>query len=236
MDVVVDNDFANSHPGLSAGKHVKLEVSDTGCGIPYNLLERIYDPFFTTKEKGGGTGLGLSTVHGIVKGLKGAISVYSEEGKGTRFSIFLPAHSGEDSKEGFTVPELPTGNERILLVDDEASLVDVGKTQLKSLGYKVSTRTSPLEALALFQKRPLQYDLVITDLTMPKMTGLDLAREIIQIRSDIPIILCSGFSAFIDDNQLLSAGVKRLIKKPILLGEFATAIREVLDKSGTSKP
>ena len=229
-DVDIDEPFAAGHPELAPGKHVKLEVSDTGSGISPDQLGRIFDPFFSTKEMGEGTGLGLSTVHGIVKSLNGAIIVYSEVGEGSQFNIFLPAMHGEDTKEVYAEPNLPTGSERILMVDDEAALVDVGVEQLKSLGYKVTARTSPTEALSLFKKKPDKFDLVITDLTMPKMTGLDLAHKIVQNRSGIPIILCTGFSDFLEEKQLRFAGIHCLIKKPILLSEIAKAIRDVLDK------
>ena len=158
------------------------------------VLDRIFDPFYTTKGPGEGTGMGLSVVHGIVKSHKGIIHVQSEPNKGTRFEIFFPSLTNE----ALTAPKpkipVPTGAEKILLVDDEATLVDLGYEILSSFGYQVTTRTNALDALAAFEEAPHQYDLIITDLTMPKMTGLDLSGRILQIRPDIPIIICSGYS------------------------------------------
>jgi CheY-like chemotaxis protein len=194
------------------------------------VLNRIYDPFFTTKEKGEGTGMGLSVVHGIVKSHGGEVIVHSEPGKGTSFEIYFPAIEKTEIRKTDAVLPLAIGNERILFVDDEPSLVHIGKQILEPLGYKVEARTSSLEALELFKVKSEKFDLVITDMTMPKMTGDDLAREILKIRTNIPIILCTGYSKKISEGKAEALGVRALVMKPIVAEQLAKIVRQVLDE------
>ena len=229
-DLGLGNGNLKSGIGLVPGPYVKLSVSDSGCGMPPHIVTRIFDPFFTTKEKGVGTGMGLSVVHGIVKSHGGAIDVYSEPGQGTTFNVFLPAlESRSEAETRFDKP-IPGGSENILFVDDEQMIADVIDRALKSLGYHVVTRTSSMEALELFQEEPDRFDIVITDMTMPKMTGRQLAEKLIQIRPNLPIILITGFSTAIDEETASAAGIRAIIFKPILKRDIAEAIRKVLDQ------
>ncbi|MEI7638607.1 MAG: PAS domain S-box protein, partial [Syntrophus sp. (in: bacteria)] len=217
------------HPDLRPGPYVKLSVGDTGYGIDQAHINRIFDPFFTTKDKGEGTGLGLSVVYGIVKSHDGVVNVYSEPGKGATFNVYLPgiAHSGVMS--GDMVKPLVGGTERILFVDDEHALVNMGRQMLSSLGYDVTGVTSSTEALVLLRSEPARFDLVITDMTMPKMTGIDLSREIMKIRPDIPIILCSGLSEPDTEDQAKLLGIRAYCLKPLTKRHLSRAIRESLD-------
>jgi CheY-like chemotaxis protein len=199
------------------------------------VVERIFDPYFTTKEKGEGTGLGLAVVHGIVKSYGGVITVYSEIGKGSTFSIYLPAIEKKVEEEKETGEAIPTGHQRILFVDDEPALVDIGKKMLEHLGHEVIIRTSSLEALEAFRNNPERFDLVISDKTMPQMTGFDLARELKQIRPDIPIILCTGFSDATDSDKAKAMGISGLVMKPIVMREMAETIKMVSDGKVSSE-
>ena len=229
-DVEIDRDFAARHPGFLPGLYLQLSVKDTGHGMSPDVLNRIFDPFFTTKGKGGGTGMGLSVVHGIVKSHDGDVVVHSEPGKGTTFNIYFPAIEKEEIQEIGAVLPLPVGNERILFIDDEPTLVHIGKQILERLGYEVEARTSSLEALELFKIKSEKFDLVITDMTMPKMTGDHLAREIIKIRANIPIILCTGYSKKISEGKAEASGVRALVMKPVVAEQLATIVRQVLDE------
>ena len=215
--------------GLSPGPYLKLTVSDNGHGMAPEVKERIFDPYFTTKEKGEGTGLGLAMVHGIVKSHGGTITVYSEPEMGSMFHVYLPIMETETDQETGSEETVPTGSERILFVDDEQPIVDIAKQMLEQLGYNVATRTSSLEALELFRTKPEEFDLIITDMTMPAMTGEELANEIMFIRPDIPIILCTGFSRRVTEKKAKAMGIQAFILKPILRQELAETIRRVLD-------
>jgi signal transduction histidine kinase/CheY-like chemotaxis protein len=217
--------------GLEPGEFVKLEVTDTGHGIDPGIINRIFDPYFTTKEKGKGTGLGLAVVHGIVKAHGGTIKVSSEIGRGTSFQVFLPAMEGHVRPERRIAPDLPRGNERVLLVDDEKVLADIEKRMLNMLGYQVEIRTSPIEALEAFRANSRRFDLVMTDMTMPQLTGLNLARKILEIRPGMPIILCTGFSEQASEQAALAIGIRKLLLKPLALESLALAVREALDCS-----
>ena len=230
VDMELDSRFTAQHPELKPGPHLRLRVKDTGRGIPPHLLDRIFDPFFTTKDKGEGTGLGLSVVYGIVKAHGGAITVQSELGKGTLFNVFLPVIEKPLEKETSVEKSFPTGNEKILFIDDEIPMVDLGKQMLESLGYDVTTRTSSIEALELFKARPDRFDLLMTDMTMPKLTGSELALKISEIRTDIPVILCTGFSHKITEEKAREMGIKAFLLKPILKGMLAETVRKVLDE------
>jgi CheY-like chemotaxis protein len=214
---------------LEIGSYVLLSVKDTGCGMIPDVIGRIFDPYFTTKEKGVGTGLGLAVVHGIVQKSGGAIKVESEPGKGTTFHIYLPKVDMAAPTKAEQPKIMVGGSERILFVDDEQMLVEIGQQVLQRLGYDVVSRTSPIEAFELFKAKPDYFDLVITDQTMPGMTGDVLARELIRIRPGIPVIICTGYSQVIDDERAKRRGVKASVMKPILINEIAGAVRKVLD-------
>ena len=230
VNVEFDSDYIDQRLDLKPGPYLKLTVSDNGHGMPSNVLDRIFNPFFTTKEKGDGTGMGLSVVHGIVKSHGGAIAVYSEPGKGSVFNVFLPAIKKRIEQDKMMEKPVPKGTESILFIDDELSLVDMGKKLLESLGYDVVTRTSSIEALELFKARSDNFDLVITDMTMPKMTGDKLAEELLRIKPDIPIILCTGFNSMIDEDKTKAMGIRAFVFKPILKRDIAETIRKVLHK------
>jgi PAS domain S-box-containing protein len=230
-----DIDFVASVslPEMSPGPYVKLSISDTGHGMPPGVLDQIFNPFFTTKGIGEGTGLGLSVVYGIVKNHRGAISVESEPGKGSTFNIFFPRIEEQFASESpiDSLPLISRGQEQILLVDDEPALVDMIKQMLEFLGYRVESRTCSLEALKAFQARPDKYDLVITDQTMPNMTGAKLAIELIRLRPDIPIILCTGFSELLTPEKAQEIGIQAVLMKPLAIEALATNVREVLDRN-----
>ncbi len=230
---IEDDDVKVNGSCLTPGYYVKLEVSDTGCGMDQKTMENIFDPYFTTKKRGEGTGLGLAMVHGIVKTYNGHITVYSELGKGTTFHVYLPQISAtqevETSKD-VKIP-YPTGTEKILIVDDEEVLVQMERQMLESLGYKVFAHTNSKELLQTFQGAPQEFDLIITDMTMPEMTGIDISRQILAIRPDMPIILCTGFSALIDKEKAAAAGISEYIMKPVVKRDLAKVVRKVLDAS-----
>ena len=225
----IDEGTASRYPELNPGPCVQLSVSDTGVGIGPEVIDRIFDPYFTTKEVGKGTGLGLSVVHGIVNGHHGRIWVESKAGKGTTFKILFPAVEKQVKEEPEGHQELPTGKERILFVDDEESMVKLYQHRLERLGYKVTTKTDPSEALEFFRINSDQIDLVITDMTMPKMTGDKLAQEMLKIRSDVPIILCTGYSNRVSKESARELGIRKYIEKPIEMEKVARSVREVLD-------
>ena len=206
-----------------------LTVNDTGYGIPRHLMDKIFDPYFTTKDTGEGTGLGLSVVQGIVKAHGGTITVDSEAGKRTTFHVYLPIIQGEEKPEEEAEGPLPIGSERILFVDDEELLMDLGSQILERLGYEVVPQKSSIEALELFRSEPDRFDLVITDMTMPKMTGDKLARELMNIRPDIPIIMCTGHSKLISEKKAMEMGIRAFIGKPITKRAMAETVRKVLD-------
>jgi len=228
-DITIDAGFESHKLDLATGGYLCLQVKDTGHGMPEEVRARIFDPFFTTKERDKGTGMGLAVVHGIVKSHGGAICVHSKPGKGTSFTIYLPLIRAEVKKTAGTGTKLPTGDECILFVDDEKTLVDLGRQMLERLGYRVECRTSSIEALELFKNRPDQFDLVITDMTMPNLTGDKLTRQIMNIRPDIPVILCTGFSEQIGEESAKELGIREFIFKPLEMEKLAGTVRKVLD-------
>jgi CheY-like chemotaxis protein len=227
-NVSLDKLTAQSH-ALSSGLYAQLTVKDTGHGIDPEIQDRIFDPYFTTREVGKGSGMGLAVVHGIVMNHDGTILVDSDIGKGATFKIFFPIVESEPLAKITTGEDLPMGKERIIFVDDEESILKMGHQRLERLGYTVESTTSPIEALDLFSSKPDQFDLVISDLTMPKMTGDKLAKEILNIRPDIPVILCTGFSEKIDEKKAKDIGAADYIEKPLDKRDFAFKVRKVLD-------
>jgi PAS domain S-box-containing protein len=228
-----DFSVSPSHPdrhGVEPGLYMKLVVRDTGTGISPDILDKIFDPFFTTKKLGEGTGLGLSVVHGIVREGNGHITVESTPGEGSTFTIYFPKTAEEPRTEGSRGDTIPTGSERILFVDDEEALVEMGEDILAELGYDVTSRTSSTEALALLEEDPNGFDLVITDQTIPDMTGMELAREVLLLRPDMPMIMCTGFSHIVDANRAKAAGIRAFAMKPLTKREIARTIRQVLDE------
>jgi len=215
---------------LKPGIYNCLIVADTGVGMDKDLTDKIFDPFFTTKKQGKGTGMGLSVVHGIVKNMDGAIHVYSEPGKGTEFHVYLPLGDPEKKQQETNVGmSIQGGTEHILLVDDEEVILTMGTKILERLGYQVTFFTQSIEALEAFSANPDGFDLIITDMTMPNLSGDKLSTELIKIRSDIPILLCTGFSENISERKAAALGIKGFLFKPIIMKELAQKIREVLD-------
>jgi PAS domain S-box-containing protein len=218
-------------PAMTPGPYMRLEVTDTGEGIPFDIVQKIFDPFFTTKPQGEGTGLGLSVVHGIVAGHGGAMTVSSKPDNGSTFVVYLPKYrQGRPSVTLHGEEAVPGGHERILFLDDEEALAEMGDEMLSELGYQVVSRTNAREALALIRLDPSRFDLIITDQTMPGMTGVDLATEILTLRPGMPIILCTGFSNLVDANTARAAGIKAFVMKPLTKKEIARTIRQVLDE------
>jgi len=216
-------------PELAPGRYVRLSIRDTGHGIPAWDRERIFDPYFTTKAVGEGTGMGLAVVHGIVKNHGGAVIVNSQIQMGTTFHVFFPAIELEAELEVKQVEPLPGGTERILFVDDEKSIVDTTAAMLARLGYKVDAKMSSRMALEAFRENPDGFDIVITDQTMPDITGVELTRELLKIRPNIPIILCTGFSETVNAENAQTIGIEKFLMKPIVLSEIAEIIRTALD-------
>jgi signal transduction histidine kinase/ActR/RegA family two-component response regulator len=213
---------------LLPGRYVVLTVKDNGKGIPPEMLERIFDPFFTTREVGEGSGMGLAVIHGIIVSHDGVIDVTSEVGKGSAFTVFFPRVREESESEAETAAAMPRGTETILFVDDEEDIVTMRTRMLTYLGYRVLPATSPEQALGYFTRGEEKIDLVITDHTMPRMTGLQLASEITTRFPDVPIILCSGYSEAVTLEEALDAGVRRFLAKPVDMRLLAIAIREIL--------
>ena len=216
---------------LHPGPYLQLSVGDTGPGIPPEIRDKIFDPYFSTKTLGKGTGLGLAIVHGIVRSCHGFIIVGSREGRGSVFHLFLPVIGSEEAPEAIAPQAEPTGNERILFVDDEVMLVAVGRHMLEKLGYRVTACNSSRDAWETFQRQPDRFDLVISDQTMPGMTGLELAKRILQLCPEMPIIICTGFSSVISAEKAKSAGIRHLAMKPLDKGDLARVVRKVLDES-----
>jgi CheY-like chemotaxis protein len=204
-------------------------------GISPQNVHTIFEPYFTTKPVGEGTGMGLAVVHGIVENHDGQITVDSTIGKGTCFTIYLPITKKRKVQMHQEKENLPLGNENILFVDDEAPIAKMGGKVLEQLGYSVTTRTSSVEALELFRSKPQAFDLVVTDMTMPNMTGDKLAAEIMNIRSDISVVLCTGYSKKISEESAAEIGIKAFAYKPIVKADLAKTVRKVLDETKSSE-
>jgi len=232
LKVTVNN--SARYNNLDPGEYISLQVCDNGCGIEQKILDRIFEPFFTTKKPGEGSGLGLSVVYGIVKSIGGTISVKSTSDKGSKFQVIFPRlHQKITFTKELQKPVF-TGNENILFVDDEKELLGVEHKVLKKLGYKVKSINHSLKALELFKKNPGDFDLLITDYTMPEMTGMVLAEEILKIRPEIPVIICTGYSELLDKEKAINLGVREILLKPVTITDLARAIRRVLsgDRDG----
>ncbi len=228
-DIDLDPESSSKYLDIPPGAYIQMVVSDTGCGIAPEIMDKVFDPYFTTKETNKGSGIGLSVVHGIVKNHGGAISIYSELGQGTTVKVFFPVSDATPSSQK-TVEEIPPhGNEKILFIDDEESLAKMAGKMLERCGYRVEVDTNPEEALKKFRAAPHQFDLIITDMTMPKMTGDQLVKEILKTRPNMPIILCTGFSQHVNEISAERIGIRKYLEKPLDKRELAQVVREVLD-------
>jgi PAS domain S-box-containing protein len=223
---------ANFETDIEPGEFVKLTVTDTGTGIDPWVRQRLFEPYFTTKEQGKGTGLGLSVVHGIVKAHGGFIKMYSEPEKGTSFFVFFPVtKEGEQTEAASTDNSLPKGSESLLLVEDEKVVAEMTQHMLERLGYRVTVRTSPIEAREAFASNPSKYDAVITDMTMPQMSGISLAKKLLEIRPELPILLCTGFSDRDNEAKARAAGIREFAFKPLALSIMAKTLRIMFDEA-----
>ncbi len=230
-DITIDSEELHKHyPDAHTGQFIRLTVSDQGHGIDAQYIHRIFDPFFTTKKMGEGTGMGLSVVHGIVKSYGGFIYAHSREEQGSTFEILIPAQECSQTYVTELDTPIPTGSESVLFVDDETMIVDIVDKILKSLGYRVVAKTDAIEALEAFKNNPDNFDLVVTDMAMPKMSGLDLAEEIQKIKPGFPIVLCTGFDVKMNAAKIAEHGLSDIIYKPILRLNMATVVRNTLDR------
>ena len=230
---LADIDFEPELPifgvDVMSGEYLQLAVKDSGIGMSPEVMKRVFEPFFTTRDVGEGTGMGLAAVYGIVRDLQGAITVESTQGVGSTFRVFLPKVRAEALKEQAQTGQVPGGSERVLFVDDEEMLAEWGQASLERLGYTVLSATDSQEALKLFSSDPMRFDLVVTDQTMPGMTGVQLAREILKVRNGIPIILCTGHSEAVSPDTAKEMGIRGYLPKPVARQELAEAVRRVLD-------
>lgn len=216
---------------LKPGSYIELAVRDSGCGMEPEVQERIFDPFFTTKGVGEGTGMGLSVVQGIVESHGGFITAESSPGQGSLFRAYFPSAESEEDAHQTISNDLPGGTEAILFVDDEVLLTDIGSMMLAECGYRVTVETSSQKAIERFKGNPDQFDLVITDQTMPEMDGVELVSELLKIRSDLPVILCTGFSTKVSEDEAKSMGIKAFCMKPLDMSQLLQTTRTVLDES-----
>ncbi len=234
LNETIDVQQTKQQTKLPPGQYTKLTVSDNGIGMDTETLDRVFEPYFTTKDIGEGSGIGMAVVHGIVERHGGAIIVDSKTGRGTTFTIFLPAHEGLFERETDEANILPVGDEYILYVDDEPFIAKLGKRLLEGLGYTTESTTDPEKALDMVRNDPSKFDLIITDMTMPNMTGDQLIIETLKIRQDMPTIICSGYSSNISEKKAADIGVHSFIVKPINKSELAKVVRKVLDSAKKS--
>lgn len=241
LEVVLDTIFVSQSDELKlykikSGQYLRLVVSDTGCGIPKAVIDKIYEPFFTTKKRGEGTGMGLSTVYGIIKDMDGTIFVYSEENIGTTFTVLIPLHREPDKAQEIKEPLLKKGRARILVIDDEASILESADEILSRLGYSVDVASSAKDALGKIKLEPHSFDLIITDMAMPGMNGIDLSRKVKSIMPGLPIILSTGFSQNLTEEIYKSAGITKLIMKPLIAAELSEVVFQILASREESDP
>jgi len=233
-EINISYDQSLAMVGMKVGRHLELMVKDSGQGMEPQVMERIFEPYYTTKEQGKGTGLGLSVIHGIVKNHGGDIIVSSQPGKGSSFKVYLPIIDDIEEEIQTDEPLMEiNGKERILLIDDEQQIIDIERQILERLGYTVTSTTDSEEALEEFAAQPDHFDLVITDMTMPKITGDQLAQRMMDIRPQIPVILCTGFNEAISEEKALAMGIDKFVMKPVVKDELASTIRKVLDNRPT---
>jgi CheY-like chemotaxis protein len=231
QNIFLDTGMPDIPVGLTSGKYIQLTVADTGPGIDPDIIDRIFDPYFTTKEVGKGTGMGLAVVQGIVNSHNGALMVKNQPGRGATFIVYLPLTDELPATDAWKPKILELGDETILFVDDEKSIVDMCSEMLTRLGYRVETAMTPLAALDQFQSNPKKFDLVITDMTMPQMTGLQLVKRIKAVNPKVPVVLCTGFSAYITPENASAMDIQGYLTKPIVKLEMAKMVRQVLDKA-----
>ncbi|MCP4551812.1 MAG: response regulator, partial [Bacteroidetes bacterium] len=229
-EVIIDRGKISTS-AMKPGSYVCLFVGDTGLGMPQNVKDKIFDPFYTTKENGKGTGMGLSVVHGIVASLGGVIEVDSEYGVGTEFRVYLPIVETTQEQPIKSKKKIAGGTEKILLVDDEKNILEMEKKMLERLGYQVTSCLDSFEALEIFRSHPSEFDIVITDMAMPRMAGDKLSSGLVQIRPDIPVLLCTGFSETMSEKKAAAMGIKGFLLKPIVMKDLAQKIRDVLDEN-----
>jgi len=228
--VEIEPDTADIFSDLLPGHYARISISDTGKGMTREIIDRIFEPFFTTKKVGKGTGMGLSVVKNIIENHNGSIKVYSEPGQGSTFNIYLPLLDSKlvtEKEQGIIA--LPTGTEKILFIDDDELLLDIGYNLISSLGYSVTVEQSPVNALGMFQSNPGHFDLLITDLTMPKLSGIDLAKIVLAIKPDLPVLLCSGLNNPDIIESAGKVGIRTLVNKPFSRQQIARTIREALN-------
>ena len=232
VSVDLDGEDAPQFPDLTPGRYIRLEVADTGCGTDGVTGEGIPEPFSMASGEEGSTGMGLASVQSIVKGHGGDVSVSSEPGRGTTLAVYLPVHSPDRVPQAAVLPGTVRrrGTERILFVDDETTLLDLAREGLSALGYQVTTCGSSLEALAVFQADPRQFDVVVTDLAMPHMDGLQTSEALLLMRADTPIILCTAFSEKLDEGRARGVGIRDYVLKPVVPDDLALAIRRAIDE------
>ena len=227
---VIDRRTRSKYPELEPGRYLRITIRDTGTGMDEQTAERVFEPFFTTKKKGEGTGMGLSVVQGIVRSFRGIITLDTAPGEGSTFTIVFPTVDKPVPVQAAPTDQpLPTGTERIIVVDDEEDILDMTKRTLESLGYSAVTAASAIQALAIFRQDPNKFDLVVTDQVMPVMSGEDLSKELLELRPDIPIILVTGFPDNFTEEKAKEIGIREFLLKPIASAELATAIRRHLD-------
>jgi len=231
---IIKKEQTKCHTKLKPGQYVKLLVNDNGIGMDTETLERVFEPYFTTKDFGKGSGIGMAVIHGIVERHDGVILVESHPGQGTAIAILIPIHEGPLEQEIGNHNNLPAGEECILYVDDETSIANLGKRLLESLGYRAESTTDPLKALEMVKANPQRFDLVLTDMAMPNMTGDQLIEEILKIRQDMPTIICTGYSAKFSENEALEMGISSFAMKPLVKADLAKTVRNVLDAAKTS--
>ena len=228
-NIVLDGRTASKPGALAAGRYVQIAVSDSGHGIKKEIVNRIFDPFFPTKNVGEGTGMGLSVIHSIVERLGGKITVESKVGQGTTFRVFLPRLEKKEIRKQEAKSQLVNGKESILYIDDEEDLVRIAVERFGELGYHITGKTDSVEAMDLFQKKPDDIDLIITDQTMPGITGKELSKRVLEMRPQMPIILCSGYSETITRKEAKEIGIREFVFKPVSIFEMPRLVRKVLE-------